>query len=678
MKKLRIVTLLIMALMALSLTIDAQTNYKARPKVSTSSRESYSNVYGQADPVPTVYADLYNQLNGDLNDFQAAVNKVSNGATFPVDFAGQLTAANSNNGPKLLNPSSFQLVQEELQLLKTLGVQAVSVEVSFPMLYQPFLGSTYDQYVTYYTNVAAAVRANGFKLIVESQSLIPSGLDSNSFGPQLQTFYPSLNFQQYVAARAATAAVVAQTMKPDFFVLQEEPDTESNQSGQRNLATVAGSTMMLSSTLASVEGLVPGMKVGAGFGTWLAQFQLFANSFTRTGCGSGQPCVDSPMDFLDIHLFPVIEHAADCGPNSPCPPGTANFWQNALSVINTANAANMHMTISQTWLRKTRDSEWPPIGVLGDIEEAREAYSFWAPLDQQLLKIDSDLANYQGMYFVAPFNTQNYSAYIQFSDSTSISGDCGSGSSPCGTLTPAQVFMDVQQAAITALSQNQISSTGLFYQQLIQSQQGGQQDFSLLINPTSQTIAPGASTSFDINVQAIGNFAAPINLSLISNDSGITTSLSSTSIMPGGKATLTVNTTANTTPKTYNITITGMAGQITHSATAMVMVTEPDFSLTFNPATITIARGKTGQFTVDIGRTGGFNGNVTVTAPDADTLKSLKIKLTSPSMQSTTGANVSFNFKAKKKALTGSHQLVFTGQDEMGRVRMATLTLMIQ
>src|SRR5579883_1508080 len=93
-----------------------------------------------SDSVPALYSDLYTQLNGDLNDFQGAVNKVSNGSKYPVAFAGQLTVANSNNGPKLLDPSSMQLIQEELQLFKTIGVEAVSVEVSFPMLYQPFLG----------------------------------------------------------------------------------------------------------------------------------------------------------------------------------------------------------------------------------------------------------------------------------------------------------------------------------------------------------------------------------------------------------------------------------------------------------------------------------------------------------------------------------------------------------
>jgi len=423
----------------------------------------------RSQTVPSAYTDLYGQLSGDLNDFSAAISSVWSGSTSPVIYAGQLTNANCNNGAALLNPSTLAIIQTNLLVLKAIGVKAVSVEVSFPMLYQPFLGSQYNQYVAFYASVAAAVRAQGFKLIVESQSMMPSGLQSNAFGNQLQTFYPALTLAQYIAARASTAAVVAQTMRPDYYVLQEEPDTEESNSGQP-VGQVVNSTAMLNATLAAVAGLVPGMKVGAGFGSWLAAYQKFANSFTQTGCGSSQPCVTTPLDFLDMHLFPVIENAIECCPGVVCPPpppAVTNFWQNALSIVATANAAGMHMTISQTWLRKVRDSEWFILSDGGDIEEARESYSFWASLDQNFLQILYNLANYQGMYWVAPFNTQNYSAYLTWSSANAIQGDCGGGPSPCGNLTPSQVFANVQAAAAVNIPQAQYTTTGQAWHNLI-------------------------------------------------------------------------------------------------------------------------------------------------------------------------------------------------------------------
>src|SRR5947209_8832342 len=105
--------------------------------------------------VPATYQDLYTQLDGDLNHFQSSINGSWNGSKYPVKFTGQLTDANCNNGPALLQPSSFTLIQNEILLLKALGVQAVSVEVSFPMLNAAFFNSIgqpayQSQFITFY------------------------------------------------------------------------------------------------------------------------------------------------------------------------------------------------------------------------------------------------------------------------------------------------------------------------------------------------------------------------------------------------------------------------------------------------------------------------------------------------------------------------------------------------
>src|SRR5207237_5054908 len=108
-------------------------------------------------------------------------------------------------------------------------------------------------------------------------------------------------------------------------------------------------------------------------------------------------------------------------------------------------------------------------------------------------------------------------------------------------------------------------------------------------------------------------------------------------------------------PGTFNITITGTSEQLVQTQTATVNVNAvPDFALAFNPSTINVSRKQSGQITALINRTGGFTGNVTVTAPDT---KSIKVKLTPPSL-STTGSSVSFNFKIKKTASKGTQQLV--------------------
>jgi hypothetical protein len=256
-------------------------------------------------------------------------------------------------GPALLQPSSFTLIQNEILLLKAVGVTAISVEVSFPMLDADFFNSIgqpgyQSQFTAFYANVAAAIRAQGLQVIVESQSMIPTGLQS-TWGTGLQSFYNSLTtFDAYENARARTAALVARTMRPDSFVLQEEPDTESAQASQTSAGTVSGSTDMLSRGISAVrQANVAGMKIGAGFGS--------------RGC-----------------------RRIRCSPTA--------------SRVATAKAAGLPITISQTWLRKVRDTEWEQIN--GDIQEAREAYDFWEPLDLAFLYTVAALANYSRMPFV--------------------------------------------------------------------------------------------------------------------------------------------------------------------------------------------------------------------------------------------------------------------------------------
>ncbi|MEW6735833.1 MAG: SBBP repeat-containing protein [Acidobacteriota bacterium] len=106
-------------------------------------------------------------------------------------------------------------------------------------------------------------------------------------------------------------------------------------------------------------------------------------------------------------------------------------------------------------------------------------------------------------------------------------------------------------------------------------------------------------------------------------------------------------------------------------------IAEVDFSLSFNPTTIAVRRGESVKATVNINRTGNFAGNIKVLPPSTKSTNKLKLKIT-PRTGSTTGASVAFTIKAKQKAPVGTQQLVFTGQDESGRVRSNTVTVVIQ
>ena len=87
--------------------------------------------------------------------------------------------------------------------------------------------------MTFYTQVAQAVRALGLTLIVDDEFTFSNDIAAG--WTNMNTFYSSLSWPQYMAARAQMAATIAQNLQPDYIVLANEPDIESIQTGQQNL-----------------------------------------------------------------------------------------------------------------------------------------------------------------------------------------------------------------------------------------------------------------------------------------------------------------------------------------------------------------------------------------------------------------------------------------------------------
>jgi hypothetical protein len=50
--------------------------------------------------------------------------------------------------------------------------------------------------------------------------------------PNVGAYYGTLNWDQFIAARATMAGTVAQYMQPDYLMLSEEPDNEATNAGQ--------------------------------------------------------------------------------------------------------------------------------------------------------------------------------------------------------------------------------------------------------------------------------------------------------------------------------------------------------------------------------------------------------------------------------------------------------------
>ena len=376
----------------------------------------------QAPPVPSAYQALYTQEVNYLTSFNATLSGTGNGTQYPFLRAGTLIGANANVGPQLINTSQMASIQLQLQEMQALGVKAVTVEVGFPMLYEPFLtsqGQTQSAFVSFYQQVAASVHSMGMKLIVENDTLLANDVQA---GWNTTPFYDTLAWTSYQAARAADAVTIEQTMQPDYLVVLEEPDTEAANTGQSNVNTPSGAASELSEILAGLQTYrQSGLKAGAGVGTWLGQFQSFIQSF-----------VSQPMDFIDMHIYPINN----------------NFLPNALTIASTAAAAGMPVAMSECWLNKELDSQ---VGtVSGDTVRALSTYSFWEPLDVSFLQTMETLANNTQMLFLTPSNTDYYYAYLTYDSDTE-------------NLPPATLLSQEQSAAAGANQAAAFSSTGTGY-----------------------------------------------------------------------------------------------------------------------------------------------------------------------------------------------------------------------
>jgi hypothetical protein len=99
---------------------------------------------------------------------------------------------------------------------------------------------------------------------------------------------------------------------------------------------------------------------------------------------------------------------------------------------------------------------------------------------------------------------------------------------------------------------------------------------------------------------------------------GVTAAFSPTSIAaPGsGSSTLTLTVSSSAATGSYTITVTGKGGGDTATTTVTLTVVgaAPGFTLTANPAAVTVQEGANGTSTITATPSGGFDGSITLSA----------------------------------------------------------------
>ena len=370
--------------------------------------------------VPSEYQDIYSNLNTQISSFDSAVRADWNGSTSPVVYAPQLEAASSAQYTGLLATNYYSnVVLPELDELQALGAHGVKVQVSFPILYSPYYGSNqslYESMLGFYQQLSTDIHARGMKLIVECT------VDNQFPGDNVADFtgyYQTLSWSAYMAGRAQNALTTAQLMKPDYMSLITEPDSEARYTGQTNANTVTGSTQLLQTMLATLQGGgITGVSLGAGAGSWISSLTQYVQSFATTS-----------VDYIDINVFPLND----------------SFLMNALTVASIAHAAGKKVGMSELWDFKIADSE---LGVLPLTQTSgRDPFSFWEPVDTAFLQAMSDFANYDQLLFICPFWSRYFFAYLNYDTYSST---------PIGPL-----LIDSNQASVFAELTGASTPTGL-------------------------------------------------------------------------------------------------------------------------------------------------------------------------------------------------------------------------
>jgi hypothetical protein len=155
-------------------------------------------------------------------------------------------------------------------------------------------------------------------------------------------------------------------------------------------------------------------------------------------------------------------------------------------------------------------------------------------------------------------------------------------------------------------------------------------DFELFSTPFTQTVKPGGSTVYQLQVKPFPVFSNPVSLSVTGLPANASATITPATVNPGGSATMDVHTTAQTPAGSFSpslvgtaptVSPTGVNTTITHTLALTLEVLPPnsDFSISVSPTaqTISTSLGENAVYAVHVTAKNGFIGTVVFTATGA-------------------------------------------------------------
>ncbi len=367
--------------------------------------------------VPQEYRALYAELANRLNGFES---RLGNPAPRKIVLATNLLTANSHAGPALLHPDWQRYNLLYLDRLQALGLNAVAVTISYPLL-TPAFGDP-APYLHFYQTLATEVRRRGMKLLVEHNVLLPG----YTLVP-VQPYYAQVDFKRFTRERYAEVLRIVQQVRPDYLSLVLEPQTHAIALGKR--LGLKDWSRYVDNIVTNLRKDAPQRKtlLGAGCGSW--EDPAYISRFARI----------KDLDYVDIHLYPLSN-------------GYTDYLQRALDWADEVKRLDpqKRLVISEAWLFKAAAGELG--GNPTDARMfARDVYSFWEPLDSQYMRVLGKLASAKGFELISPFWSRYFFSYLPYGDPVQQA------------MAPHALMKQANHAAFAALLANRTTGTGRAY-----------------------------------------------------------------------------------------------------------------------------------------------------------------------------------------------------------------------
>ena len=198
-----------------------------------------------------------------------------------------------------------------------------------------------------------------------------------------------------------------------------------------------------------------------------------------------------------------------------------------------------------------------------------------------------------------------------------------------------------------------------------------QPDFSISASPSSRTVVQGGGTTYTATITGGTGFSGTVSLSVSGLPAGASASFSPASITNSGSSTLSVSTSSTTPPGSYPLTITGTSGSLVHTA-SVTLVVSADFSISVTPASASVGRGSSTQYTVTITPGAGFSGTVALSVTGLPRRTSSSFN--PPSI--TNSGSSTLTISANRRAPLGISTLTITGTSGgVSHSQQVTLTI---